>query len=104
LIRRVKLESKYALEVYSPAGIVQVTNLHARRLDTLNGKTICELSDGIWEHDRTFPKIRELLLQRFPNLKIIPYTELPTGNFDIEDIGNQVKKLGCDGVIVGNAA
>ena len=98
------MESKFALEVYSPAGIVHVTNLHASRLDTLDGKTICELSDGIWEHDRTFPKIRELLLQRFPNLKIKPYTELPAGNFDIEDIADRVKKLGCDGVIVGNAA
>jgi hypothetical protein len=104
LIRRVKLESKFALEVYNPTGIIQVTNVHARRLTTLKGKTICELSDGIWEHDRTFPKIRELLLERFPDLKIIPYTELPIGNFDIEDIGDRVKKLGCDGVIVGNAA
>ncbi len=98
------MESKFALEVYNPTGTVQVTSVHAPRLDTLDGKTICELSDGIWEHDRTFPEIRKLLLRRFPNLKIIPYTELPTGNFDIEDIGDRVKKMGCGGVIVGTAA
>jgi hypothetical protein len=98
------MENKVPLIVYSPAGTVQMTSVHAKRLDTLNGKTICELSDGIWEHDRTFPEIRRMLLQRFPELKIIPYTQLPVGNIDIEDIGDRVKKLGCDGVIVGNAA
>ena len=98
------MESKYALEVYNPAGTTEVANVHAPRLDTLSGKTICELSDGIWEHARTFPVIRELLQKRFPDARIIPYTEFPVGEIDVEGIGEAVKDRGCDCVIVGNAA
>jgi hypothetical protein len=98
------VDAKFALEVYNPCGNIEVANVHAPRLGTLSGKTICELSDGIWEHARTFPRIRELLQKRLPDLKIIPYSELPVGDIDIEGIGEVVKGKRCDGVIVGNAA
>ena len=93
------------LEVLDPSGAREVTNLHASRLRDLNGKTICELSNGLWEAHRTFPLIRELLKKQFPDVRIIPYTEFPVGKWGIEDekIAEMVKKKGGHAVITGNA-
>ena len=94
------------IELSNPTGAIEITNLFAPRLAGLNGKTICEVSDGIWETHRTFPLIRQLLQKQFPDARIIPYTELPIGttNIDVDGIGDVVKKKGCDAVIVGNSA
>jgi hypothetical protein len=95
------------LKVYDPAGAREVTVLHAPRLNTLEGKTICELSNDGWQHDRTFPLIRELLQRQFPTVKIIPYTEFPrgrgAGEIDDDKTAKMVKDKRCDAVIVGNA-
>jgi hypothetical protein len=97
------------LEVFDPSGFnaSAKTSPYAPRLLDLNGKTVCELSNGSgWEINRTFPMIRELLSERFPDIRIIPYTEFPSGvqEIDVDDIGNIVNKKGCDAVIGGNAA
>ena len=97
------------LEVFDPSGFTESAkpSLYASRLLDLNGKTICELSNGSgWEINRTFPLIRQLLSERFPNIRIIPYTEFPSGvqEIDVDDIGNIVTIKGCDAVIGGNAA
>ena len=52
------------LEVFDPSGFTESAkpSLYAPRLPDLNGKTICELSNGSgWEINRTFPLIRQLL-------------------------------------------
>lgn len=95
-------------EVVRPVGEVTVEpQLPARRLDTLDGKTVCEFYNGIFRGERTFPGIREALKKRYPNIKIIPYTELPT--LDIVRIEDELKNLPevlrrnkCDAVITGN--
>ncbi len=95
------------LEVYNPAGATETTELYAPRLADLNGKTICELSNGAWQHDRIFPVIRTLLKERFPDATIVPYTEFPIGNITIdiaENIGEILKERGADAVIGGMAA
>jgi hypothetical protein len=93
--------------VYDPTGGIEVVKLHAARLDTLAGKTICEVSNLSWEDDRTFPLIRELLQKQFPTAKIIPYTEFPRGTAVISDattkLGEALKAAKCDAVITGNA-
>ena len=93
------------LEIFDPSGAVETTHLHAPRLDTLAGKTICELSNGSWWGDRTFPVIRELLQKQFPDVTIIPYTGFPEGvpRIETEGIGDIIAKRGCQAVIVGNA-
>ena len=93
------------LEVFDPTGSMEVTQLFTPRLADLNGKTVCELSDDMWEAHRTFPVIRELLQRQFPTAKIVPYTEFPMGttNIDSDKIGGTVKAKGCQAVIVGNA-
>ena len=97
-------ESAVSLEVYDPTGTIEITELYATRLADLNGKTICELSDYEWEDYRTFPLIRELLQKRFPDLKIIPYTEFPcTYGIKADVLSEVVREKKCDGAIVGNA-
>lgn len=99
------MKNKFTLEIYNPCGSTEVTSVHAPRLDTLAGKTIGELSDGVWQHDRTFPAIRNSLRNKLPETEIIPYTEFPVGDdIDADGIEEAVKAKGCDGVIVGNAA
>ena len=93
------------LEVYNPTGAFEVAELHAPRLDTLAGKTICELSNGSWQAHRAFLLIRELLLQQFPDATIVPYTEFPTGigPIDTDETAKMLKEKGCQAAIVGNA-
>ena len=93
------------LEVFDPTGDIEVDRLYAPRLENLNGKTVCEVSNGLWQADRTFGLIRKLMQQRFPDSKIIPYTELPYGSVQIDSdkIVEAVEKKKGDAVIVGNA-
>ena len=95
--------SPVTLEVLNPTGASEVTNVHAPRLTDLHGKIICELGNRSWEADRTFPVIRELLQERFPDAKIVPWSEFPVAS-DTSDISDILKKKGCQAVIVGNAA
>lgn len=96
-------------EVVSPLGeSTQEVRQLATRLDTLEGKTICEVYNGGFRGDRTFPLIRKLLKKRYPSIKFIPYTEIPESS--IHAIDNVLKMLpdvfrqkGCDAVISGNA-
>jgi hypothetical protein len=93
------------LDLSNPAGAREVTVLHTARLDTLEGKTICELSNLGWQSHRTFPLIRQLLQQQFPTATFIPYTEFPQGTSDIptQETVDAVIAAGCDAVIAGNA-
>jgi hypothetical protein len=78
-------------------------------LSDLNGKIIGEISNGEhggWEVDRTFALIRQQLQERYPDIKIIPYTEFPSGvsGIDVDNIGDIAAAKGCNAVIGGNAA
>ena len=94
------------LEFYDPTGAMEITEVHAPRLDTLEGKTICELSNDTWQAHRVLPEIRRLLQERFPTAKFIPYTEFPTGNegIDTEKAAELVARAGAHAVIIGNAS
>ena len=100
--------------VVSPVGADVVKPVRAaRRLDSLEGKTIGEIWNGVFKGDITFPIIRKLLKEKYPELKIIPYTEFP--HAPISDNPTQqreharhlaalAKEKGCDAVISGNGA
>ena len=98
--------------VVSPTGSESVPpNALAKRLDTLNGKTVCEIWNGDFKGDIMFPIYRELLRKRFPDAKIVPYTELPraplkgTPSYQREVLQQIIAKLqerGADAVISGN--
>ena len=66
------------IEVIGPIGGETVKKKSiAPRLDTLNGKTICETWNEDFKGDFMFPVYRELLKERYPGVKVIPYTEFP---------------------------
>ena len=94
------------LEVYDPTGAMEITEVHAPRLNTLEGKTICELSNDTWQAHRVLPEIRRLLQKRFPTAKFTPYTEFPAGNegIDTERAAELVARAGAQAVIIGNAS
>ncbi len=99
-------------EVVSPIGDTAVKAISiSPPLDTLDGKTICELSDDMHSFETTFPAIRELLQQRYKGVKIVPSNEFPqitmmTAGPDykkyVETQVNLLKQKGCDAVIIGN--
>jgi hypothetical protein len=98
-------ETGISLDVFDPTGAFEVNYQHATRLGDLKGKTIAELSDRVWEDDRTFPFLREQLQKRIPEMKIIPYTEFPNVYGVTEEmLFKTLKEKGCDAAIVGNAA
>ena len=100
--------------VVSPVGVpVAAPTAAAKRLDTLDGKTIGEVWNGDFKGDVTFPIIRKLLKARYPDLKIVPYTEFP--HTHVSDnatkqreratlIANLAKEKGCDAMLSGNGA
>lgn len=93
------------LEVYNPSGAFAVTQTFSARLDTLAGKTICEVMNGSWRYEDTFPLIRELLQKQFPTAKFITYDKFPALSkaTDVAGLEDAVKAAGCQAVIVGNA-
>ena len=95
-------------DILSPVGETTVDAGHvAARLNTLNGKTICEVWNGLFSGEKTFPKIRALLKKRYPDINIIPYTELPIVDIvrtekALESLHEALLQKGCDAIIAGN--
>jgi hypothetical protein len=96
-------------EIVRPVGKVTVkATPPAPRLDTLNGKTICEVYNDMFRGDRTFPKIRELLKKRYQDVNIIPYSEFPSlevaGIIEdkLKDLSTGLAQKNCDVLIAGN--
>ncbi len=90
------------LEVFDPSGATEVSELHAARLDSLEGKTICELSNDSWGAAFHFDYLRELIQREYPTATIIPFTEFPT-EIDSDKVADMLVERGCDAAIIGNA-
>ncbi len=92
------------LEVLDPSGAYEVTKLFAKRLDNLNGKTVCMVSNNIWQSWRTFPLIGDLLKKQYPTVKIVSWEQFGS-DFESKPTEGlaKMKALGCDAAIVGNA-
>jgi hypothetical protein len=94
------------LEFFDPSGALEVSQPHAPRLTTLEGKRIGFVSNEQWQAYRMLPMLKEMLEQDFSGIQVLPIDAFPQGNGLIgnEDTAAQVKKSGVDAVIVGNAA
>ena len=44
-----------------------------QRPDTLEGKTICELWNGVYRGDEIFPIVEKELVNRYPGIKFVSY-------------------------------
>lgn len=101
-------------EVVSPVGLDTVKRVSAApRLESLTGKKIGEVWNGVFKGDVTFPVIRRLLKARYPDLEIVPYTAFPHApgsdnparQRDLaREIAALAKEQGCHAVISGNGA
>jgi hypothetical protein len=94
------------LEFYDPSGVIEVTQAHAPRIDTLEGKRIGFVSNEQWQAFRMLPILKEMIEADFPGTEVLPIDAFPQGNALIptEETAALVKKSGVDAVIVGNAA
>ena len=79
----------------------------AKRLDTLENKTICGLSNGRYYFAETWPIVKKLLVQKYPRVKIVDWDKF--GAIPDKDEGavlkalpEKLRKHGCDAVISGN--
>ena len=101
-------------KVHSPLGgeTLRQQSL-APRLDSLEGKTIGESWNGDFKGDLTFPIIRRLLQERYPGIRIVPFSEFPYvhgADHPAQQkelatrIAARAMELGCDAVISGNGA
>lgn len=101
-------------KVVSPLGgtpDLEITPL-APRLNTLDGKTVCQVWNGGFRGEVTFPLIAEMLKEKFTDIKVIPYTELPLSTVEVmkpssklaalEAIRAALVEKGCDALITGN--
>ena len=94
------------LEFYDPSGALEVSQPHAPRLASLEGKRIGIVSNEQWQAYRTLPLLKSMLEEDFPGTEVLPIDTFPQGNTLIgtEETAALVRKSGVDAVIVGNAA
>ena len=69
---------------------------------------------GIFEGHVSFPILREMLRERYPEINVIPYTEFPLSTVQslmperkarsLEALRAAMVEKGCDAVITGNGA
>ena len=76
---------------------------------SLKGKTVCELWDVMYKGEVVFPLLRELLQERYPGVKFVPYSEFggTHGAQEVKTIAGLPQKLAqhhCDAVISGIGA
>ncbi len=81
------------------------------RLNTLAGKTVCMVWNHAFKADITLPAIGESLKDKYPGIRIIPYTEIDAASraagrkgslTEAETWQGVFKEKGCDAVISGN--
>ncbi len=80
----------------------------AKRLDTLKGKTIGQLWDGIFRGDEIFPVLENGLRERFPGVKFVNYdvfgcTHGSDEHQVLAELPAKLKQLRVDAVISGMA-
>jgi len=105
-------EASPTYRVVRPTGdVVHPMITQAPRLDTLEGKTICMVSNQGFKSHVTMPVIENLLRKNYPNSKLILPADMPraqkppaVGAKDqaTEAMIAALKQKGCQAVISGN--
>lgn len=81
----------------------------APRLPDLNGRTICELWDGIFRGEIIYPRIRAALQRRFPGVRFVGHEAFgnvygPRERDVVASLPERLREHGCDAAIVGIGA
>ena len=97
---------KVSFKVYDPSGAMQITQMFAPRLDSLEGKVIAFVADDSWEDARMFPIIKKYLEDKY-HCTVFEKDNWPSGVDNLTKDNNGIPELlhekGVEGVIVGNA-
>jgi hypothetical protein len=100
--------------VVSPAGEIVVKKQGlSPRLESIEGKTIGLLWNKVFRGDETLPMIGELLQERYPGLKLVPWEEFPVTSVPalhatrqqqtLQLLTDELLERRVDAVIAGNA-
>ena len=78
----------------------------AKRLDTLEGKTVCNLWDWLFHGQEIFPAIEKELAKRYPGVKFVSYkvfgsTHGAEEEKMLEALPDKLEQNKCDAVISG---
>jgi hypothetical protein len=78
----------------------------AKRLDTLNGKTVAQLWDYLFRGDEVFSLLEEGIRQRYPDVRFVSWREFGcTHGADeheiVASLPGRLKGMGVDAVISG---
>jgi hypothetical protein len=68
------------LEFYDPSGTIEVTQPHAPRLPSLEGKRIGIVTNEQWQAFRALPLLKSMFEQDFPGIEVLPIDAFPQGN------------------------
>src|SRR5262245_51965020 len=98
--------------VLSPVGLHVTRNTGlAPRLPSLDGKTVAEVYNHHFKGDQMFELYRELLKERFPGVRIIPFNEMPASFVGGDpashrriaaEVAAAAREKGVDALIIGN--
>ena len=101
-----------SIGIVSPLGLEVTQNEGlAPRLSSLAGKTIGEVYNHHFKGDQMFALYRELLQERFPDVRIVPFSEMPASFVGgdpashrriAQEVAAAAKEKGCDALIIGN--
>jgi hypothetical protein len=95
-------------EVVYPLGrLTQTAKSVTSRLNTLDGMTICELSNHKFGSELTFEVLEKVLSKRYPNIKFVSHEKFgdtygPQESEVIQALPEKLQEYGCDAVISGN--
>ena len=96
-------------EVYWPRTPRQTgIKLLAKRLDTLNGKTIAQIWDFLFRGDEVFALLEEAIKKQFPDVQFVSWREFGSSHGGEEkealaEFAKKFKAMGVDAVISGMA-
>ena len=81
----------------------------ARRLDTLNGKTVAQLWDYMFRGDDMFLILEEMLKKRYPDIRFVHWKEFgsthsPQEHQVLASLPRMFREMGVDAVISGVGA
>lgn len=98
-------EGKYEVVWPRAKTVVKIMPL-AQRIDTLKGKTVCELWDDLFRGDEIFPMIEKNLSKKYPGIKFVNFKEFgSTHGKDekavLDSFREKFAKYRCDAVVSG---
>ncbi len=99
-------ETSVKFEIVSPVGDPKAQpEPPATKIADFRGKTIGQVWNAEFRADQVFTALTELLKERFPDIEVVSWNELPTTqqrmdtNKNMEDLRQAYLQKGCDAVI-----